>query len=170
MEELQKQNLRQILLNENLQIILISLVAFIIPFVIKQPQLLIGSIINFLLILSISKYSFKKILPILFLPSIASLLNGVLFGSFTIYLLYLIPFIVLSNVIFVLSFKYIKYKYINVGIASLLKACFLFSCAYILFRTIHIPEIFLTTMGLIQLYTALIGGILASVIINSKKQ
>lgn len=169
MEILQKQSLKHIILNENLQIVSIGFIAFLIPFVLKQPQIIIGTVVNFLLIFSISKYSFKKILPILFLPSIASLLNGVLFGSFTIYLLYLIPFIILSNVIFVLSFKYIKYKYLNVGIAALLKACFLFSCAYILFKTIHIPEIFLTTMGLIQLYTALLGGILATVLINSKK-
>jgi hypothetical protein len=57
----------------------------------------------------------------------------------------------------------------NVGIAALLKACFLFSATYILFQTIHIPEIFLTTMGLIQLYTALIGGTLATIFLNSKK-
>jgi uncharacterized membrane protein YfhO len=99
----------------------------------------------------------------------ATFLNGVLFGHFTVYILYLIPFIILSNLIFVLSFKYIKMKYLNVAIAALLKACFLFSAAYILFNTIHIPELFLTSMGLIQLYTALVGGTLASLFITSKK-
>lgn len=170
MELLQKQNLKQILLNEKLQLSVIYVLTFTIPFLIKQPQLLIGSIINFVLIFSISKYGLKKIIPVLFLPSLASFLNGVLFGTLTPYLLYLIPFIILSNLIFVLTFKYIKAKYLNTGIAALLKACFLFSAAYILFNTIHIPEIFLTTMGLIQLYTALIGGTLASIFINYSKK
>ncbi len=170
MELLQKQNLKQILLSEKLQLSVIYLLAFTLPFLIKQPQLLIGSIINFALIYSISKYGLKKIIPVLFLPSFASFLNGVLFGTLTPYLLYLIPFIILSNLIFVLTFKYIKTKYLNVTVAALVKACFLFSTAYILFNTIHIPEIFLTTMGLIQLYTAIIGGILASIFINNSKK
>lgn len=169
MELLQKENLKQILFNEKFQLTVVYILAFSIPFIFKQPQLLIGSIINFILVFSVSKYGLKKIIPVLFLPSLASFLNGVLFGVLTPYLLYLMPFIVLSNLILVLTVKYIKIKYLNVGIAALLKACFLFSAAYILFNTIHIPEIFLTTMGLIQLYTALIGGILASLFITSKQ-
>lgn len=168
MELLQKENLKQILLNEKVQLTVVYVLAFTVPFIFKQPQLLIGSIINFMLVFSISKYGFKKIIPVLFLPSLASFLNGVLFGVFTPYLLYLMPFIVLSNLILVLTVKYVKVKYLNVGIAALLKACFLFSAAYILFNTIHIPEIFLNTMGLIQLYTALIGGTLASIFLTSK--
>jgi len=170
MELLQKQNLKKILLDENIQLVAIYVLAFTIPLFIKQPQLLIGSIINLLLILSVSKYGFKKIIPVLFLPSIASLLNGIIFGIFTPYLLYLIPFIVLANLIFVLSYKYIHIKYLNVGIAALLKACFLFSAVYILFKTIHLPEMFLTAMGLIQLYTAIIGGGLATLLIGREKQ
>lgn len=169
MELLQKQNFKQWLLNERIQLLGIYLLSFTIPLIIKQPQLVIGSIINFILIFSISKYGLKKIFPLLFLPSLASFLNGVLFGVFTPYLLYLIPFIILSNLILVLTVKYVKIKYLNIGIASLLKACFLFSATYILFNTIHIPEIFLTTMGIIQLYTALIGGFLASLFITFKK-
>jgi hypothetical protein len=169
MELLQKQNLKQILLNEKLQFTAIYVLAFTVPFIFKQPQLLIGSIINFILIFSISRYGLKKVIPLLFFPSLASFLNGILFGVFTPYLLSLIPFIVLSNLILVLTIKYVKIKYLNVGIAALLKSCFLFSAAYILFQTIHIPEIFLTTMGLLQLYTALIGGILASLFITFKK-
>jgi len=169
MELLQKENIKQILLSEKLQLLVVYILAFTVPFIFKQPQLLIGSIINFILIFSISKFGLKKIIPVLFLPSLASFLNGVLFGVFTPYLLYLMPFIVLSNLILVLTIKYVKMKYLNVVIATLLKTCFLFSAAYILFSTIHLPEIFLTTMGLIQLYTALIGGALASLFITFKK-
>lgn len=170
MELLHKQTLRQFVLNENIQITVISLLSFTIPFLLKQPQIMIGSVVNFILIYSISHYSLKKIFPVLFLPSIATLLNGVLFGSFTIYLVYLIPFIIISNLIYVMAYKYVKIGYLNVITASLLKACFLFSCAYILFNTVHIPEIFLTTMGAIQLYTALIGGVLAQTLIIFKNK
>ncbi|MBU1120081.1 hypothetical protein KKA50_02720 [Patescibacteria group bacterium] len=170
MELLQKQNLKQILLNEKIQLGIIYTLAFTIPFLLKQPQLLIGSIINFILIFSISKYGLKKIVPVLFLPSLASFLNGVLFGVFTPYILYLMPFIILSNLILVLTFKYVKMKYLNVGIAALLKACFLFSTTYILFQTIHIPEIFLTSMGLIQLYTGIIGGGLATIFLSKNRE
>jgi len=166
---LQKQNLKQILLNEKVQLAVVYILAFTVPFIFKQPQLLIGSIINFILIFSVSRYGVKKILPLLFLPSLASFLNGLLFGVFTPYLLYLLPFIILSNLILVLTVKYVRIKYLNIVVASLLKACFLFSATYILFNTIHIPEIFLTTMGIIQLYTALIGGFLASLFITFKK-
>jgi len=165
---LKKQTLKEIFLSENIQLIGISVIAFAVPFFFKQPQIVIGSIINFLLIMAVSKYEIKKILPILFLPSIASLLSGVLFGTFTLYLVYLIPFIVLSNLIYILSFKYIHIKYLNTFLGALLKACFLFSCAYILFDSIHIPEIFLTTMGIVQFYTALIGGITASIFLSLK--
>jgi hypothetical protein len=170
MELLQKQNLKQVLLNEKLQLGIIYMLAFTVPFIFKQPQLLIGSIINFILIFSVSRYSLKKTIPILFLPSLASFLNGVLFGIFTPYLLYLIPFIILSNLILVLVVKYFNIRYLNVGIAALLKACLLFSATYILFQTIHIPEIFLTTMGLVQLYTAIIGGGLATIFLGLGKK
>ncbi len=162
---LNKQSLKAFLLNENIQIALIYSIAFCVPFLFKQPQLLIGSIINFLLILSISRFEIKKIVPLIFIPSISSLLNGVLFGTFTPYLIYMIPFIAIGNLIYVLSFKYSRSKFLRVILSALLKASFLFSSAYILVNTLHIPQIFLTTMGAIQLFTAIIGGILGEILI-----
>lgn len=160
---------KTILSSEKVQLTLLYTLAFLIPFIFKQPQILIGSIINFLLIFSISKFELKRILPLIFLPSISAFLNGVLFGTFTIYLLYLIPFIILSNLIYILTFKYVKIRYLNIICSALLKASFLFSSTYILFNTIHIPEVFLTSMGLIQLYTAVIGGITAVIFLNLKR-
>jgi hypothetical protein len=162
---LSKQTLKAFLLNENTQIALIYLIAFCVPFLFKQPQLLIGSIVNFLLILSVARFGIKKIIPLVFIPSISSFLNGVLFGTFTPYLIYMIPFIAMGNLIYVFSFKYSRSKFIRVILSSLLKASFLFSCTYILVNTLHIPQIFLTTMGAIQLFTALVGGIFAEILI-----
>ena len=170
MELIQKHALTNILANKTLQLALIYTSAFLVPFILKQPQIIIGAIINFILITAVSSFEIKQILPLLFLPSISTLLNGVIFGTFTPYLIYLIPLIAVANLIYVLSYKYIHFKYANVFLASILKACFLFSVVYILFNTIHIPEIFLTTMGTIQLYTALLGGIFAQVLLNLKKK
>lgn len=160
--------LKIFLLNRNVQLTTIYILAFLIPLILKQPQILIGSLINLLLLFSIAKFETKKILPLIFIPSVASLLNGVLLETFTPYLIYMIPFIAIANLIFMLSFKYIKVKYLRVLLSSLLKASFLFSCAYIFVNTIHIPQIFLTTMGEIQFLTALIGGTLAELLLIAK--
>jgi len=153
------QGLKKYLLDKNIQLIGIYSLAFLVPFVFKQPQILIGSVINFLLVFSILQFGIKKILPVIFIPSISSLLSGMLFGTFTPYLVLMIPFIALANLIFMLAFKYIRYRYLRVVASALLKASFLFSCTYILAHIIHIPEIFFTTMGSIQLLTALIGAL-----------
>ncbi len=169
MELLKKQDLQEILLNEHIQLAVAYSLAFLIPFCLKQPHILIGSLINLLLIFSITKFDFKKTFPIVLIPSLAVALNGVLFGTFTIYLVYMIPFITIANLIYALSFKYLKMRYLRIVISALLKASFLFSTAYILVNTIQIPEIFLTTMGLIQLFTALIGGTFTEILLHTKK-
>lgn len=148
--------------------------AFLIPFFISGPQLLTGTIVNSLLFLFVSQTSSKKLFPIVVLPSIGALLNGLLFGKFTIFLLYFLPFIWISNYILVQSFSILFKKspfLIAVFVSSLLKCIFLFSVAYLFTMTKVVPMIFLQLMGLFQLYTALLGGVGAFVIhkIISKK-
>lgn len=159
-----------ILKNEKVQLFIIFSLAFFVPFVFKQPQIVIGSLINFLLIICISKFSLRKIFPIAIFPSLAVLLNGVLFGTFTVYLIYLMPIIAIANIVFMLSFKYIKKVFQKVLIAALLKALFLFSITYLLFSFSVLPEIFLTTMGFVQLLTALIGGVLAQILLHKTER
>jgi hypothetical protein len=165
MEEMQIKKLT-FLENKSLQISLLYVLAFSIPFLLRGPQLLVGSLVNFLFIIAISQYKFKEIAPALLFPSIASYSYGLLFGGATNFLLYLIPVIAISNAIYVLSFKKIETKYLNVFIAAAFKALFLFGCTYLLVRTIGLPELFLTAMGITQFITASVGGLFASVIIN----
>ena len=162
-------NLDSILRNETVQLSLLYFLAFSIPFILKGPQLLVGSLINFLLLTGFSSFKYKKILPILFLPSLASYVYGVLFGSATNFLLYLIPFIAIANGIYVYIYKKFNNSSVAIVLASFLKAIFLFGCTYILFKTIGLPSVFLTSMGVIQFYTALIGGITAHMVISSKR-
>lgn len=165
MEEIQIKKL-SFLENKYLQISLFYILAFSIPFLLRGPQLLVGSSVNFLFILAISQYKFKEIAPALLLPSVASYSYGLLFGGATNFLLYLIPVITIANAIYVLSFKNIETKYVNVLAAAALKALFLFGCTYILVNTIGLPELFLTAMGITQFITASAGGLLASMVIN----
>lgn len=133
------------------------LLAFLIPTYFGKPQLLIGSIVNFLIAFTVFKYGLKKSIPVLVLPSTSTFLTGILFSGATPFILYLIPFIVISNLIlaFVLSKKK---SVLGVVLASILKAVFLFTVVNILMNLIGLPEVFLTSMGYIQLVTALIGS------------
>lgn len=138
--------------------------SFLIPFFISGPQLLTGTIVNTLLFLFVSQAYSKKILPIVILPSIGALLNGILFGKFTIFLLYFLPFIWVGNYVLIQSFSSLLKKnsfFVSVLVSSVLKFLVLFSIAYLFTMTKIVPMIFLQLMGLFQLGTALMGGILA---------
>jgi hypothetical protein len=159
------------LANKYFQLSMLYTLAFLAPFLLKTPQLLTGTLINFLLILSISQFKFKNVLPVLILPSLSVYTFGLIFGGASTFLLYLIPFITIANGIYVLSYKQIKTEFLNILLASILKASFLFLSTYILVKTVGIPQTFLTAMGITQLLTALLGGLTASsltLILNKK--
>lgn len=141
------------------------LFSFLIPLVIAQPQLLVGSAVNFIIVYTVLKYGFRKSIPVLITPSLVAAGRGLLFGSATIFLVYLIPFIIISNCI--LAYSVFKLKGIlGVVIGCILKVTFLYLITLLLVNTVSLPEIFLTTMGISQLYTALIGSGLAIAIFS----
>ncbi|MBU1326926.1 hypothetical protein KKB64_00835 [Patescibacteria group bacterium] len=135
--------------------------AFLIPLLFNGSQIITGSIINTLLFISAVKLS-KRILPFLaVIPSLGAVSHGVLFGPFTIYLVYFLPFIWLGNLI-LMYISGLKQKTILSFItAAFAKSIFLYCIAY-MFVSFHVvPKIFLTAMGVLQLVTALVGGIAA---------
>ncbi len=141
----------------------IYLFAFLIPLVVGHPQLLVGSAINFLIIFSTLRYGFKRSIPVLVTPSLVATGTGLLFGGATIFLVYLLPFIILSNIF--LSFTISKQSNIwGIFLGIVFKVIFLYTATSILVNTVGLPSIFLTSMGLIQIYTALIGGSIAFVL------
>jgi hypothetical protein len=118
------------------------------------------------LILAAINLKGKKLLPVVIFPSLGALAGGYLFGGLTSALVYLIPFIWIGNTILVLSFKYFKLLkrqnfLITLVIGSVLKTCFLFGITALLVSLSVIPHAFLTAMGLMQLLTALAGGLFA---------
>ena len=158
-----------------IELVAYSFIAFFIPFFVGHPQLLVGTAVNMALILSSIYLKRNFLLPVIFMPSIAVLSRGLIFGPFTIFLLYFIPFIWIGNFILALFFKglYLKKKtnyFITLLSGSFAKAFFLFFIALLLFKLNLIPEIFLKTMGILQFTTAIFGGIAAFAIIKSREK
>lgn len=161
--------LLSLLTSEKFQLGVLFLAIFVIPFFFKSPQFVIGTIVNFLLIVSFSRFGLRKIYPAFFLPSIATYLSGTIFGGATIFLLYIMPFIVFSNFSYTYLFNKIKIKGVNILISSGFKAIFLFLSALVLHKTVGLPALFLTTMGINQFFTAFTGATLAFFFLQIQK-
>ncbi|MFA6017376.1 MAG: hypothetical protein WC744_04795 [Patescibacteria group bacterium] len=143
------------------QNIIISL-AFLIPFLISGPQLLTGTLVNCLLILGTKFVDKKNYLIIAALPSVAAVLNGLVFGKFTPFLVYFLPFIWIGNFILIKSIIFLKEKYplsISIILSIIFKTVILYLTALIYFKFKLVPEIFLTAMGAFQLATGILGGL-----------
>lgn len=143
------------------QNIIISL-AFLIPFLISGPQLLTGSLVNCLLILGTKFIDKKNYLTISILPSVAAVLNGLVFGKFTPFLVFFLPFIWLGNFVFIKSIIYFKNNLpvsLSIFFGLILKTFILYFSALLYFKLNLVPEIFLTAMGVFQLVTGVIGGL-----------
>jgi hypothetical protein len=161
---LKKEN--TLLSNRYLQIGLLYILSFAIPFILRGPQLIVGTTINFVLILGISQFKFKEMIPSLVLPSFAVYTYSLLFGGATHFLIYLIPIITISNAIYVTTWDRIQSKESKIFLSSILKTSFLFLATYILVKTVGLPEMFLTTMGIIQLITSISGATLATILLE----
>ena len=153
-------------LSVNLPLLLASL-ALSIPAIFASPQWLIGTIVNALLFVAAVKLDSKNQWPIIVLPSLGALLHGVIFGPLTVFLVYFIPFIWLGNYLLVKLASF-KWPFVWCVIAaSVLKSAALFLTAFFYVNINLVPKIFLSSMGLMQLATALAGGLLAYFIIDS---
>lgn len=149
----------------------LALIGIFIPFLLQHPQLLVGSVVNFVLIMAaINVKGWGKIISLIVLPSISALLGTYLFGPFKVFLLYMIPFIWIGNAVLVFVFKWLfvqkRFNYaITLPIAAVLKAGFLYCMALVLIEVSVIPAaaapVFAQGMGIVQLGTALIGGLMA---------
>jgi hypothetical protein len=141
---------------------LLTFFSFAIPFFLGHSQIVTGIVVNALLFYSASVNKGKFYWPIILLPSLAVLSRGVIFGPMTIFLLYFLPFIWLGNILMV----YLYHRFFNKGnilsifFSSIAKFIFLYFIAQIFFNFQIVPKIFLQTMGLNQLLTALAGGLL----------
>lgn len=151
-------NVQSLTIHKNIILVL----SFLIPFLISGPQLLTGTLVNCLLILGTRFVDKKNHLIISALPSIAAVLNGLVFGKFTIFLVYFLPFIWIGNfamIKFILYFKERSPLSLSIVFSVILKTIILYATALVYFKLKFVPEIFLTAMGVFQLITGLLGGL-----------
>lgn len=163
-------NLREyLILRLNL---VIYFLGYAIPFVIAQPQLLTGTIVNALIFTSSEKLSKKNLYPILILPSLGAISHGVLFGPQTFFLAYFLPFIWLGNYLQANIFSFTKQQHYPVRIFASASAKYLliFVVANIYYQAHIVPQIFITSMGAIQFITACLGGLLSYFILQLLKK
>lgn len=174
-QSVNKQDYALPVLQENIEMVTYTVICFLLPFVLGHPQLLVGSVVNCVLVLAALNIRGWKLVPIIMFPSIGVLSAGVLFGTASIALLYLMPFIWLGNAILVFGIKELQlHRKFNPALsllaAAVAKTVFLFLSAFVLVSFGAIPALFLASMGMLQLQTALIGGVGAFVLQMIKKR
>jgi hypothetical protein len=157
------------------EMIVYTAVCFFLPLLMGHPQIVVGIVVNSMLVLSALNLKGAKLLPVILVPSLGVLTRGLLFGPFTIFLVYMIPFIWIGNAILVFAFKWmrlhLRWNYaLTLGIGAGVKSGFLFLSALVMYKLGFVPVIFLTAMGLMQLWTALAGGAAAYGIQAAKKK
>ena len=144
----------------------INIFLLVLPFI-SDNQLITGSIVNALIIYLAINYK-RSIIPAIFIPSIATLFKGLIFGSFTIYLVYYLPIIWFSNYILIYVIKFLVSKKLNniisITLAVILKFLILFFVTLIYINVLKLPNIFLNAMGFLQLITGIIGMIIFVII------
>ncbi len=108
---------------EIIQTIIIGLIAFLAPTFLAQlikaifgaesiitanSQLIVGSIVNTAFIIcAINIKDWKKIVGVITMPSISTVVSGTIFGTASIYMIYMIPAIWLGNFTLIYAYKMI---------------------------------------------------------------
>lgn len=173
----------------------VAFLSLMVPFGFGHPQWLIGTIVNTVLFLAVIFLPKKYWLPLIIFPSLGVFTRGLIFGPLTFFLIYFLPFIWAGNYILMLVFEKVfvipmkmgtqrdrqknldsrflwndTFKYLfAVLLASLAKFLFLFLTANLYFNLKVVPKIFVASMGLSQLETALAGGVISLLIYKAFK-
>ncbi len=169
-----------------IQTIIIALIAFLVPtflaqlisvvfgkqsVIVANSQIIVGSIVNTALIMSaINIKGWKKIIAIVTMPSISTILSGYIFGTASVYMVYMIPAIWLGNFALIYTYKLIMLNknknYFLAGIVGIILKVLIIFGAFELLNVFNVfPEKLVnnlqTAMGMTQLITATIGMIIA---------
>ncbi|HPN54666.1 MAG TPA: hypothetical protein PLB52_01910 [Candidatus Moranbacteria bacterium] len=168
-EVLQLREIKIDRISENTQSLLFAMAAFLLPFTMGHPQIVVGVVVNALLFLAAFNLKKYKILPVVLLPSLAVLSRGLIFGPFTYFLIYTIPFIWMGNLFLVASLKYLYFakklnKYFSLVASIAIKVSVLYFPTILLIKSGILPQAFAVSMGAFQVYTALAGCILALIL------
>jgi len=135
-------------------------------------QQVTGPIINALLFIAVVILGLRQTMAVCFVPSLMALSAGLL----PIFLAPIVPFIIISNIILVVVFNYVRETnfWLGIVVASLVKFVFIWStttlvASMFIKNPIAIKAV-ATMMSWPQLITALIGGVIAFVFLKSIKK
>ncbi len=146
------------------------LVSIIAPAIVHD-QRVTGPIVNTVLFVATAILAPEIAILIGLLQSIVALSNGLL----PVPLAPMVPFIMISNTILILSFHYLKKKnfWTGVVVASALKFLFLFGTSTVVINLLLKKELAKQVslmMSWPQLFTALTGGIIAYLLLEGVKK
>ncbi|MDD5751085.1 MAG: hypothetical protein PHS73_01020 [Candidatus Peribacteraceae bacterium] len=150
--------------------LVVPVVAFIVPLIVSGPQWLTGTIVNCLLFLAAVRLSGPASGLTIVLPSIGAVGHGMLFGPFTPFLLFFLPFIWVGNWLLVACFGFFRpyvFSPVAVIVSAGAKAAFLYGAALLMVHVGWVPALFLVSMGAVQFVTAVAGGLLALAILRT---
>lgn len=174
---------------EIIQTIIIALIALLVPtFLAKlitmvfgaqsaiatHSQIIVGSIVNTALVVSaINIKGWKKLVGIVTMPSISTVLGGYVFGTASVYMVYMIPAIWVGNFALIFIYKLLlvnkeKNYFLTGFVGIVLKVFVIFGCFEILKAFGIFPQKLVTNlqtaMGATQAITATIGVAISYVI------
>jgi hypothetical protein len=125
-------------------------------------QFISGPMVNALLIIITVMLGLRSAVILSFVPSLMALVGGLLPAMFAP----LIPFIILSNIIFVCIFHWLRLKnyWLAAGSASIIKFIFLFAVSQMLFQ-LFLSQTLSGNLAMMmswnQLYSAALGSVIA---------
>ena len=136
-----------------------------------HQQWLTGPIVNAMFLIAVVLLGSQNAILLALLPSTIAL--GV--GLLPAILAPMIPFIIISNVIFILGFHYLRERnfWLGIVVGSVLKFVFLWSTSFIVISLLLKKELATNVSAIMswpQLATALIGGLLAYIFLKKIKK
>ncbi len=180
---------------DTIQTIIIGIIAFLVPTFLAQlinmvfgaqsviaanSQVIVGSIVNTALIISaINIKGWKKIIGVVTMPSISTILSGYVFGTASVYMVYMIPAIWLGNFALIYAYKFIllgkNKNYFLAGVIGIVVKVLVIFGAFELLNLFGIFPAKLVSnlqvaMEMTQLITASIGMIIAFAIYQVEKR
>ena len=167
MQYLKEKTFQQINANSVAQFAGLASIAVFLPYVVPF-QWVVGPIVNAVLILTLLKFGFRSAVAIAVIPSLMALSGGLL----PIVLAPVVPFIMLGNIILILcvDWFYSNFKdktkgyWTGVIVGASLKFLFLFLSVNIISGLLIQQELAVKVAQMMswpQLYTAMIGGVIA---------
>ncbi len=138
---------------------LLFYVSISIVAVLFKNQIVVGSIVNFILLMATFRLGLRYSIIVALFPSLIS----IAVSSLPLFLAPVVPFIITSNIILVSLFSFIRQKNIKLAlvVGGFSKVLFLFVSAFFMFKIFLIDlsnSFVFTTFGLLQVITLVIGG------------